>query len=152
MDSIANRLKQRSNFQFSLIRLNLVACGAIVAFALEPTTKYEHALLLAPIISFALFSLWVHHAIVIHHNRPEILKPAEGFWQILRIATFSFSILINFVLLPTGSILLYSSSEYSWIETVDYVLLALIVVFYVSWVYLCYFRKGRLAQGSAEEE
>lgn len=67
-DAIKSDLHQRASFQFSIIRLNLIVTGTIVAFALKPQSEYKHALLMSPIISFALFALWVHHTLVIYFN------------------------------------------------------------------------------------
>ena len=47
-----SEIKQRSEFQFSIIKMNLVTSGILVSFALKPPQEFEHTLLIVPVISF----------------------------------------------------------------------------------------------------
>jgi hypothetical protein len=135
---------QRSATQFSLFSTNLMANGAIVAFGLKPPGEFSHALLLAPIVSFVLFSLWVHNAIVIRSIRASTAATHRSRWWVVRTLTFSIAMLSNFVLFPMGAMLLHDGSAYSAIRTLDIVLLTVAAGLYILWFYVQYLTSRRL--------
>ena len=136
-----DEVKQRSEFQFSIIKMNLVTSGILVSFALKPPQEFEHTLLIVPVISFALFCLWVNHAVVIRLNNPQYKDLPWSGWQLLNASTFLVHIFMNFVLIPFGAILLYSKDDYSYLKTIDYILLLIITILYACWFYLQYIKK-----------
>ena len=139
---------QRGEFQHSIIKLNLLANGALIAFALEPSMKYKHALLVCPLISFTLFSLWIHHAIVIITEIDAGYIPAPSrFCETMKRLTFSASILANFALIPAGAVLFYRSevaAGYTALQIVDLVLMGLVFALYFCWFYLFYIKECRV--------
>ena len=136
--------EQRSEFQFSLIKYNLGASGALMAFALSPDGDYQHALLVVPVISFTLFCLWMHHALVIRLSEDGRDEPSRHvFFESLRRHTFSVSILMNFALIPTGALLLYEGEKLRYLYAVDIVLVILVFILYGMWFYLQYSKKNQ---------
>ena len=140
--------EQRAEFQFSLFKYNLAACGTLVGFALSPDHQYQHAFLIVPVVSFTLFSLWVHHALVIRLSKTDTYLPSpHTSWEWLRRLTFSVSILMNFALIPAGALLLYEGDELRSLQVVDIGLIVMIFIMYVSWFYLQYIKKGGAKSG-----
>ena len=134
--------EQRAEFQFSLIKSNLGASGALMAFALNPASDYHQALLVVPVVSFTLFCLWMHHALVIRLGTKDAYTPSpHPFWEFLRRLTFSLSILVNFALIPTGALLLYNENDLQLLRVTDIILLAIVFVLYGLWFYLQYWKQ-----------
>jgi hypothetical protein len=86
--------------QFDLFRMNLLVSGALTAFALKPPREFEYALLLVPVVSFTLFSLWVHHAFVIRITEGASTRAESPVFECLRRLTFAIAVLANFALIP----------------------------------------------------
>ena len=108
MQSIDDRLQQieqRTVFQFRLLELNIVSYGVIGAFALTDP-GYWDALLIAPVISFMLFLLWIHHGIAIRQmNWP--LEAPINLWSVIRTLTLIIVLGVNFLIAPIVAVLLH---------------------------------------------
>lgn len=141
-EALSQDLQQRSDYQFSIFKLNLLITGSIIAFAMKPSFEFLHAVLILPIVSFTLFTMWVHHAFVLYFDETKRYSlPKSLFWKGLYQITFSLSILANFVLFPGGAIFLYNKTDYSLLRYIDYVLLALIFILFLLWYYRYYYVK-----------
>ena len=112
---MATDKEQRSAFQFETIKLNILAHGAVGAFALADDSKWSSALLLLPFLSFSLFSLWLHHAFVIlsASGGDGLSEGINKGWILAfkRGGSLSVAILSSFVGLPALSIVLFSSLQ-----------------------------------------
>jgi hypothetical protein len=141
-----DELNQRSGFQFEIIKLNLVANGAIIAFALNKPEDWAQALVACPFISFILFSLWFHHALAIRlasSEAPDSSRVAkESFPQILRRWSFVVSMFGNFFFIPLSAIILHRiEGYYNWLVYIGIFLLVLIIILFGIWFYFQYHKE-----------
>jgi ABC-type Fe3+ transport system permease subunit len=140
-------LSQRSGFQFEIIKLNLLANAALIAFAIGQGDRWRCSLIACPAISFTLFLLWFHHAMVIRINHGiEQVSPGpepQGTRtdRLLRIASFTISMLMNFVVIPLVAMCVYSIKTKDWLMVSGWICLALIVASFGYWIWFQYFRQ-----------
>jgi hypothetical protein len=80
---LMSEANQRSQSQWEMYRLNLVAGGAIVGFAVKMPRNFEHALLVLPVFSLLLFLYWVHHGFVIRLQAKEYVPRKLDTWELL---------------------------------------------------------------------
>ncbi len=136
---------QRSGFQFELFKLNLIANGVLISFALNNAHDWSRVLLACPFISFILFALWFHHALAIRLDPVEIpeVPSARGtsFAQKTRRWSFFVAIVSNFVCVPLIAIMIYQIKSYSWLSVVAVGFLVLIIIMFSFWFYLEYYKK-----------
>lgn len=131
----------RSQHQWEIYRLNLIAGGAIVAFAVKMPQDFEHALLVLPVFSLLLFLYWVHHGFVIRLQAKEYVPRKLDTWELLRRGTILLTILGNFAGFPVLAMSLYSKKSYSWFIWLDYVCIALVVALFFVWIHVQYSQK-----------
>ena len=142
---------QRSEFQFEIIKLNLILNGGIVAFSINNEDAWRHALLACPIVSLILFSLWFHHALVIlidqgvSENSPSDYE-SPSFLQKARMWSFAVSMVANFVALPAAAVFVYSFKSVSVISYVSVATTILTALLFFTWFYLQYIRSGPIGK------
>ena len=76
-EAMRAEIAQRSSFQHAYFLLNIAASGTVMSFTLTKQlgdTLSRQALLVVPLISFSLFMLWFHQALVISHRDVYIKK------------------------------------------------------------------------------
>lgn len=129
---------QRSQCQWEMYRLNLIAGGAIIAFAVKMPHDFEHALLVLPVLSLLLFLYWVHHGFVIRLQASDYVPRKLDTGEMLRRGTILPTILGNFAGFPVLAISLYSRDGYSWFVWVDYGCIAIVVVLFFVWMHVQY--------------
>ncbi len=139
-------MKHRSSIQFNIFQLNLIANGSIISFGIT-LNEWFKALLICPLLSSILFFYWVHQGIAIRLNpmNPKIPIPSK-FWHFIRVLTFSFAIISNFILIPFIALIIYSFSKFyedslSTLLYVDYTILIISLILYFQWFYLQYYSK-----------
>ena len=131
---------QRSKFQWDIYRLNLIAGGAIITFALKLPREFEYSLLILPVLSLLLFLYWVHHGLVIRVQNPDYMPRKLDIPEFLRRFTFGLTILGNFAAFPLLGTALYTKKEYIWLLFVDFACLIIISVLFFYWMYVQYSR------------
>jgi hypothetical protein len=101
--------RQRSEFQFSLYKLNISAIGGAIAIAIsEP--KWDSILLACPLISATLFLLWFHYGISIadgSRDRTEAQETPSRAIKRTRRYSFAAALLTNFIVAPLAAVSLY---------------------------------------------
>jgi len=143
-DDRPQQIEQRSGFQFRLIELNIAVYGVIAAFALSDPGFWD-VLLIAPVISFMLFLLWIHHGIAIRQmNWP--LGASSRLWSGLRFLTVILVLGANFIVAPIAAVLLhdvgYKNVPTELLRFADlYVIPISAGILLIGWSYLQYIRK-----------
>ena len=138
---------QRSQFQFEIFRLNLIANAGLIAFALNSSEEWTQALLACPLISLVLFSMWFHHGIVIkieteELNQEQDQRASRPVLSFLRQLSVSVAVLGNFVLVPMVALSIFQVSKSSWVIPLAIGTLAMTGVLYLLWFVANYFTKG----------
>ena len=139
---MSNALDLRSQHQWELFRLNIIAGGGIIAFAVKIPKDFEYALLIMPIFSTILFLYWIHHAFVIRLESKEYVPPSLNQWEFIRRFTILLAVLGNFVGFPLLSVQLYSRKDYQWLLKLDYICIIVIILLFLIWMYLQYGKKS----------
>ncbi|MEZ6128825.1 MAG: hypothetical protein R3C59_09095 [Planctomycetaceae bacterium] len=135
--------EQRSNFQFDLYKLHVVALAAMIVFAHEgpegeQKVQWLPTLLVCPFASFMFFCLWAHHAIVIVSMG---VQPIErDVLGKLRLITFAVGTLGNFVIFPAIPLALYyeHKADHLILWWIGWALIALNFTLFVFWFYWQY--------------
>lgn len=158
VDNSKEQIDQRSAFQFRLIEFNMIAAAVFASLALRDKTFWD-ALLVVPFVSLLLFVFWFHHGVVIRLMGRKKPQGPMHFWSWVRILSFVFVVLGNFLGVPIAAVLLHQRGHENlpvgWIQfTGLYVIPAIILVLVLMWVYLQYLKrewpKG-VDDGSAEQ-
>lgn len=115
-------IAQRSSFQHAYVILNVAATGSILAFALRETSADPDRVttaLLVPGLSFVLFVLWLHQAIVINtmgdYLRRALTDPWEAYKETdktrerFRRATILAGLSLNFGGAPALALFVFAS-------------------------------------------
>ena len=137
-------LNQRSGFQFEIIKLNLFANAALIAFGVGHGGDWKCALIACPFISFTLFLLWFHHAMVIRINRgiecvqPEARPQGSRTDHLLRVTSFAASMSMNFVVIPAVAMFIDSIQNKDWIRCPGWICLGLMILSFCYWMWLQY--------------
>lgn len=131
---------QRAQFQWEMYRLNLIAGGAIIAFAVKFPRDFEHALLVLPVFSLLLFLYWVHHGFVIRLQATDYVPRPLDTWETIRRSTILLSIIGNFGGFPLLAMSLYSKDNYKWLVWIDYGCIVIVIVLFCIWMYIQYSR------------
>ena len=162
-EAMRAEIAQRSSFQHAYFLLNIATSGTVMSFTLTKQlgdTLSRQALLVVPLISFSLFMLWFHQALVISHRGVYIKKKLlPDYWQAHRFNwftplgakvmrwAFAFGQLGGFVGIPSASIMV-CFSKYDITGWGDIILAALAIialilntVAFVVWFLDFYFHK-----------
>lgn len=142
-EAMRAEIAQRSGFQHAYFLTNIATCGAVMSLSLtkqigDPFSR--QALLVVPLISFSLFMLWFHQALVISHRGIYIKeKLLPGQWQahqfnwftpsgvVLMRWAFAFGQLGGFVGIPFAAIIVFMS-KYQLSGWTDYSLLLISII------------------------
>jgi len=145
----ADEANQRSQFQFDIFRLNLIANAGLIAFALRDENEWSQALLACPLISLVLFALWFHHGIAIKMDTAELnvddceLRAPKPILGALRQVSVSIAVLGNFVVVPLVALSIFRLSQSSWIMPFAVSTLVITSILYIFWFGANYFTKER---------
>jgi len=158
--AMRSEILQRSSFQHAYILLNIAGAGSILSYAL--TQNSSRTLLVLPILSFALFMLWFHQALVITHRGLYLGDKFPGEWQshqfeyfrgfgnAVHVLSHLLGQVLHFVGAPMLALVLYKigkpegSCIYSWIFYVDVLLVCVSFTAFLIWCLEFYCRSVRI--------
>jgi fatty acid desaturase len=124
-------IDRRSQEQFQLFKLNIIAAGAIATYALSD--KGDHnALLIIPWLSFAMFVYWVYQGVSIRSADRKSASNRE-FWEWVRRFFAFVARMMNFALLPWGAIQIHKGEEYLKFKEITSILPWISIILYLIW-------------------
>ncbi len=139
-----DQIIQRSEFQFRVFIFNLVAVGALFAFALNPVYDFKYVLCVIPGVSFILFIFWLHQAFAILSAKD---KGSGKKYGTLRKFTYFIAICANFIIAPFSSLILsyyynyFIKMPYAVINYINILVMAFSMVLFVIWFCSQYYCK-----------
>lgn len=126
-----DEIERRSDEQFQLFKLNIIASGAIATFALSDNGD-QNALLIIPWLSFTVFVYWIYQGISIRSADRKHASNRE-FWEWVRRFFAFVARMINFGLLPWGAVQIHKGLEYPVFKEISSVLPWISIVLYLIW-------------------